>query len=125
MSGRLAGKRILLTGGVANIGLAILSAFVAEGAIVSVVDIDSAKGTELERRFAGTVKFFKADISVEEEIKAAVRNAAAWMEGLNTLCLNAGIQLSGRIADFSVDDWDRTFSINVRSGFIFAREAQP
>ena len=34
MSGRLTGKRVLLTGGVANIGLAILESFVAEGATV-------------------------------------------------------------------------------------------
>jgi NAD(P)-dependent dehydrogenase (short-subunit alcohol dehydrogenase family) len=47
------------------------------------------------------------------------------MNGLDTLCLNAGIQLSGKIDDFSSADWDRTFAINVRSGFLFVKEALP
>lgn len=123
MSARMAGKRVLLTGGVANIGLAILEAFVAEGATVSVIDLDAVRGKEIENRFAGTVKFFRADISAEEDVKAAVAWAAAEMNGLDTLCLNAGVQLSGNIADFSTAAWDKTFAINVRSGFLFAREA--
>ncbi|WP_431324805.1 SDR family NAD(P)-dependent oxidoreductase [Rhizobium sp. YTU87027] len=123
MSGRLSGKRVLLTGGVANIGLAILEAFVAEGAVVSVVDIDAAKGADVEKRFGGRVKFIKADISREEDIKAAIGEAAAWMKGISTLCLNAGVQLSGKVDDFSTSNWDKVFSINVRSNFIFVREA--
>ncbi|MEF9440495.1 hypothetical protein OWS73_06870 [Burkholderia sp. 1B3(2022)] len=59
MSGRLTGKRVLLTGGVANIGLAILESFVAEGATVSVVDIDEVKGRALESRFGDKVRFFE------------------------------------------------------------------
>lgn len=123
MSGRLSGKRVLLTGGVANIGLAILEAFIAEGAIVSVVDIDAAKGHEIEKRFGDRVKFFQADISQEEEIKATIAQSAAWMNGINTLCLNAGIQLSGKVEEFSTDNWDKVFAINVRANFIFVREA--
>jgi len=123
MSERLSGKRVLLTGGVANIGLAILEAFVEEGATVSVVDIDTTRGAEVEKRFAGQVRFFRADLLKEDEIKAAIEQSAAWMEGLDTLCLNAGIQLSGKLEAFSTSDWDKVFAINVRANFIFAREA--
>jgi len=123
MSGRLSGKRVLLTGGVANIGLAILDAFVREGAIVSVVDIDAAKGAEVEKRHSGRVKFFKADLAQESDIKSAISASAEWMKGLDTLCLNAGIQLSGKAEEFSTGDWDKVFTINVRANFVFAREA--
>lgn len=123
MSQRLSGKRVLLTGGVANIGLAILEAFVAEDATVSVVDIDAVKGSEVEKRFGGRVRFFKADISQEEEIKAAIDQSIAWMKGMDTLCLNAGIQLSGKVEDFSTSDWDKVFTINVRANFILVRES--
>ncbi|MGK9339496.1 SDR family NAD(P)-dependent oxidoreductase [Sinorhizobium meliloti] len=123
MSGRLSGKRVLLTGGVANIGLAILEAFVAEGAIVSVVDIDAAKGSEVEKRFSDRVRFFKTDISQEEEIKTAIAQSVTWMKGMDTLCLNAGVQLSGKVEDFSTNNWDKVFTINVRANFIFARES--
>ncbi|WP_281069159.1 SDR family NAD(P)-dependent oxidoreductase [Rhizobium leguminosarum] len=45
------------------------------------------------------------------------------MKGIDTLCLNAGIQLSGRLEDFSTGDWDKVFAINVRANFIFVRES--
>ncbi|MFB9122564.1 SDR family oxidoreductase [Paraburkholderia dipogonis] len=123
MAERLAGKRVLLTGGVANIGLSILESFVAEGAKVSVLDIDVARGTELEKRFEGQVKFFSTDIGQEEEIKSAIAKSAMWLGGLDTLCLNAGVQISGRLEDFTTEQWDKTFTINVRSSFLFARES--
>ncbi|MES4993887.1 MULTISPECIES: SDR family NAD(P)-dependent oxidoreductase [Agrobacterium tumefaciens complex] len=123
MSGRLSGKRVLLTGGVANIGLAILNAFVAEGATVSVVDIDSTRGADVEKRFGERVRFIKADISKEDEIEAAISRSVDWMGGLDTLCLNAGIQLSGKLEEFTTSNWDKVFAINVRANFIFARES--
>lgn len=123
MSGRLSGKRVLLTGGVANIGLAILEAFVAEGATVSVVDIDSTRGAEVEKRFGERVRFIEADISKEDEIKAAISRSVDWMGGLDTLCLNAGIQLSGKLEEFTTSNWDKVFAINVRANFIFVRES--
>lgn len=123
MSQRMAGKRAVITGGVANIGLAIVEAFVAEGAIVSVVDIDAKRGADVERRFSGKVKFLQADISKEDDIKDTIARAAEWMNGIDTLCLNAGIQLSGRAETFSTADWDRVFAINVRANFVFVRQA--
>ena len=123
MTNRLTGKLVLLTGGVANIGLSILESFVSEGAKIAVVDIDSERGLQVERRFADNVKFFRADLSKEVEISEAVVKAANWLGGLNTLCLNAGIQLSGNVEDFSTEAWDKVFAINVRANFIFIRES--
>ncbi|PBB86911.1 SDR family NAD(P)-dependent oxidoreductase [Mesorhizobium sp. WSM3876] len=123
MSERMAGKRALITGGVANIGLAIVEAFVAEGAIVTVADIDATRGADLERRLGSKVKFFQTDLSKEQEIKAVIANAAKWMGGIDTLCLNAGIQLSGKAESFSTADWDKVFAINVTANFVFVRES--
>lgn len=125
MSDRLSGKRVLLTGGVANIGLAVLEAFVAEGALVTVIDIDEARGAALEPRFGGTVRYVRGDLSREAEIEAAIARSADWMGGLDTLCLNAGIQLSGRAESFATRDWERTFAINVTANFILVRESLP
>ncbi|MEI5680784.1 SDR family NAD(P)-dependent oxidoreductase [Mesorhizobium sp. CCNWLW179-1] len=123
MADRMVGKRVLLTGGVANIGLAILEAFVAEGAKISLVDVDEKRGIDVKRRFAGSVEFIRADLSEEGQIADAVRASAKWLGGIDTLCLNAGVQLSGKIESFSTADWDKVFAINVRANFIFVREA--
>lgn len=123
MANRLTGKYVLLTGGVANIGLAILDSFVAEGATVAVVDIDEKRGIEVQNRYPGVVKFFRADLSREDEIREVVKSAASWLGGINTLCLNAGVQLSGNVEDFAVEAWDKVFSINVRANFLFIKES--
>lgn len=125
MTDRLAGKLVLLTGGVANIGLAILESFVQEGAKVAIVDIDSERGSKVEQRFPKAVKFFRADLSSESDIRAVVGKAADWLGGLNTLCLNAGIQLSGNVSQFATEAWDKVFNINVRANFIFVQESLP
>jgi NAD(P)-dependent dehydrogenase (short-subunit alcohol dehydrogenase family) len=125
MTDRLRGKRVLLTGGVANIGLEILRAFLAEGATVTLVDIDAARGKTLEQEFAPRVRFVQADLADEAQIRAVVLAAEGWMGGIDTLCLNAGVQISGRIDELPVEKWDLTFTINVRANFILVREALP
>lgn len=125
MTDRLKGKKVLLTGGVANIGLEILRAFLAEGATVALVDIDAARGEQLERDHAPAVRFIRTDLSDEGQIRGAVLAAQDWMGGIDTLCLNAGIQLSGGIHELPVEKWDLTFAINVRANYILVREALP
>lgn len=125
MAGRMAGKRVLLTGGVANIGLSILEAFVAEGATVALIDIDERRGGEAAGRFAGKVRFIRADLTEEQQIADAVKVASEWLGGLDTLCLNAGVQISGKIESFGTSDWEKVFAVNVRANFLFVREALP
>lgn len=123
MTDRLKGKRVFLTGGVGNIGLEILKGFVAEGAIVTVADIDSQRGEKLEKEMAPKVRFIRTDLTDDNQINAAVAQAHAWMGGLDTLCLNAGVQISGRIDELPVEKWDLTFAINVRANYIIIRAA--
>ena len=82
MTDRLRGKRVLLTGGVANIGLEILQAFLAEGATVTLVDIDATRGEALERELAPRVRFIRTDLTDASQIAAAVDAAQDWMGGL-------------------------------------------
>lgn len=125
MTDRLRGKRVLLTGGVANIGLEILQAFLAEGATVTLVDIDATRGEAVERRLAPRVRFIRTDLTDASQIAAAVDAAQDWMGGLDTLVLNAGIQLSGAIDELPVEKWDLTFTINVRANYLMVRAALP
>lgn len=125
MTDRLKGKRVLLTGGVANIGLEILRAMLAEGAQIAMVDIDEAGGRALERELAPRLRFIRADLAEETQIRAAVAAAQDWLGGIDTLCLNAGVQLSGAIDVLPVEKWDLTFTINVRANYILVREALP
>ena len=96
MVGRLAGKRIFITGAAQGIGLAISKACLDEGASLFMVDVDV---DQLEERVSelkfgdDRIGWCKADISKEESILEAVRVAESKFGSINTLVNNAGINV--------------------------------
>src|SRR5438874_2675979 len=113
MSDRLKGKRIIITGAVDNIGKEAVRAFLAEGARVVVGDINQG-GRTVADEFGSAIHFLKVDVTDEGAIRNFIEAGVAWLGGLNVLCQNAGVQLVGNIIDYSIDDWDRSFAVNVR-----------
>ena len=85
---QLAGKLVLVTGGVRGIGRAIVEAFLAEGARCVVVDRDAAGGEALARDRGG-LQFVPGDLGDEAVCRLAIDVAAA-SGGLDVLVNNAG-----------------------------------
>ncbi len=125
MTGRLNGKRIIITGAVANIGKEAVTAFVAEGARVVIGDRDDAAGIALAESLGSSVRFVKVDVSDEASIAALITEATDWLGGLDVLAQNAGVQYSGDVIDFDAARWDSLFAINVRAHFLGAKHAIP
>lgn len=125
MAGRLASKRIIITGAVNNIGKAAVLSFVAEGAKVVVGDRDVAAGEALVKEIGTAVRFLSVDVSAEDQVKSFVDQGVAWLGGLDVLAQNAGVQYSGPIEEFDALRWDRLFDINVRGLFLGAKHAIP
>ena len=125
MPGRLAGKRIIITGAVNNIGKAAVLAFVAEGARVVVGDRDTAAGAALVAETGSAVRYVSVDVSEEDQVRSFIGEGAVWLGGLDVLAQNAGIQYSGAIEEFDADRWDRLFAVNVRGLFFGAKHAAP
>ncbi len=123
MGNRLSGKRILITGAVDNIGKACVALFVDEGARVVIADIDVAKGkataTELGAGFVET------DVSDESSVRTMVAHAVTELGGLDGLCQLAAVQIVDSLETLSVEDWDRSFAVNVRGQFLGAKHAMP
>ena len=125
MTGRVEGKRVLFTGAVGNIGRAGVEALVREGARVVVGDVNAEAGRELEREIGPQILFVHCDVTDEASIQGFVSQGVGWLGGLDGLCQNAGVQYAGLVTDFSVEHWDRTFTVNVRSQFLGAKHAIP
>ena len=125
MTGRLHGKRIIITGAVGNIGKEALRAFVAEGARVVLGDRDEISGAAVAAEFGGAVRFVAVDVTSEDSVAGLVDAGTDWLGGLDVLAQNAGLQYSGAVADFDALRWDALFAVNARAHFFGAKHAIP
>lgn len=127
-TGRFAGKRVVLTGCVANIGLATAELFASEGASLFLVDIDPrVAGTAERARALGApvAGWASADVGDPESVESVITAAVAELGGIDVILNNAGIQRSGVVEEFSIDDWNATMRINAGSCFLFAKYGVP
>ncbi|WP_456275724.1 SDR family NAD(P)-dependent oxidoreductase [Bacillus sp. AK128] len=119
---RLKDKVSIVTGGSSGIGRATAFAFAREGAKVILSDVDERKGLEtLEelRAHGNEAIFIKTDVSKEEDIKAMVGAAVEEYGGIDILFNNAGVGNSNvRLAELSVEEWDRVVDINLKGVFM-------
>lgn len=82
---QLYGKRVLVAGGTAGIGLAIAEAASREGAAVRVAGRDAARGAAAAERLGSGGGYLQADISDPEAVEALVAAAAEEMGGIDAL----------------------------------------
>lgn len=125
---RFAGRTVLVTATGHGIGRASARRFAGEGARVAVSDIDgdAARETaEVCRRAGATAAAFTADASSPEDVAALVAEATDRFGPIDVLHSNAGVLLPGTVLDQTLEDWERTFAVNVRSGFLLARAVLP
>lgn len=125
MSERLAGKRVLFIGGVTNIGRAAVSLMASQGARIVVGDLNEAAGHALVEELGGSVDFVQVDVRDEASVKRLVETAAERLGGLNALCQNAGLLRVGPVGEFSSEDWDAVFAVNMRAQFYAVKHAVP
>lgn len=97
-SGKLAGKKALITGGDSGIGRAIAILYAMEGAESTIVYIpeeqkDAEKTQGLVREKGGKVTLISADLRSQQACKNVVEKAIEAMGKINILCLNHGTQM--------------------------------
>lgn len=110
-------KKVLVTGGVRGIGLAIARVFLQKGYQVFVsYSKDEKNALQAEQEGLNAVRF---DVSKEEEVKTAFEK----MGGLDILVNNAGVSLIKQIQDTSVEEFDKVLSVNLKGAFLCTREA--
>src|SRR5450432_424305 len=102
MPGRVAGKKAFITGAAQGLGAAMARKLAAEGAKVSLADvnIEGARTVAAEINAAqgeGTAVAFPLDVTKEEQWVFALEEADHAMGGLSVLVNNAGISRGGDI----------------------------
>jgi len=112
-STRLAGKRIVVTGGARGIGGEIAARYAAEGADVSILDRLVAEGSALANRIGA--RFYEVDLLDPVSTAATTATAVEATGGIDVLVNSAGILRHTPLLDLTVQDWNETFSINTRA----------
>lgn len=122
-------KSIIVTGAGNGIGEGIAKRLAAEGAQVLVNDINEAGGQRVAADITaagGTAAFFKADVTRSDEVKALVDEAVRLYGSLDAMVNNAGWTHRNRPAlEVPEEEFDRCFSINVKSIYLATLHATP
>lgn len=114
---QLEGTRIVVAGAAHGIGAGTLRAFVAEGAQVAVLDIKDELAREVVEKAnaagPGRACYYHCDIQSRQEVESAFAGAVSWLGGLDVVTTVAGIQRRKRPEQFTDQDIDDVFGVNV------------
>lgn len=112
MTGRLAGKVAIVTGGAMGQGAGIVRAYVAEGAKVAIADVAKDEGQALADELGPDAHFTHHDVSDEASWVALVEDTNARFGPVSILANNAGVLRFGEIETQELGDVELLFRVN-------------
>ncbi|MCE5237336.1 sorbitol-6-phosphate dehydrogenase [bacterium] len=122
---KLAGKFALVTGGAQGLGAALSERLAKEGANVAVLDLNGegaqAVATKLAADYGVKTLGVGCDITDEASVAAAFEQVRSAFGRLDLCISNAGILISGPIADFDVAKWHKVVEVNLVGYMIIAK----
>jgi NAD(P)-dependent dehydrogenase (short-subunit alcohol dehydrogenase family) len=129
-SGRLSGKRAVITGGDSGIGRAVAIAFSREGADVLIAYLNEHQDAEETKRWveqAGrTAVLVPGDIRASQHCRAIIDRSVSDLGGIDILVNNAAHQASFEsLTEIPDDEWELTFKINIHAMFYLSKAAVP
>jgi len=131
-SGKLEGKKAIITGGDSGIGRAVAIAFAREGADVLISYLDDSEDEDANTT-ASYIKeagrkavLVKGDIQNEAHCRDIIDTAVREFGQLDILVNNAAFQMARQSMDeISAEEWDRTFRTNITAMFYLCKAAEP
>ena len=129
----LENKVVVVTGGAAGIGLAVVKGFVEVGAKVMIADFAEEVGVqaleEANQAGSGEAAFAKCDVTSKEDVDGLVKATIDRWGSIDVLVNNAGINIPRLLVDpagkeeMTEDVWDKVFAVNVKGQFLCAQAA--
>src|ERR1700761_2015389 len=129
-SGKLQGKKTIITGGDSGIGRAVAIAFAREGADVLIAYLteheDAREVQGLIEKEGRKAVLAAGDLSDPNHCRDVVQRAADELGGIDILVNNAAHQATFKdIGDISDEEWQTTFAVNIHAMFYLAKAAVP
>lgn len=124
----LDGKVALITGASKGLGKAMALALARAGAGTALAsrNIEQLEAVEREiKRAGGEARVFKADVTVEADVRKLEGEVAAAFGKVHILINNAGMNLRKPLVEFTLDEWRRVLDTNLTSVFLMCRSFVP
>ena len=129
-SGKLTGKRAVITGADSGIGRAVAIAFAREGADVLVHYLSEHEDAQETARYVEEAGrkcvLVSGDLSDRAHAKTVIPKALEELGGIDVLVNNAAFQMSHQTLDeISDEEWDYTVATNLTAMFVLCKDAIP
>ncbi len=128
VSGRVAGRVAIITGAASGIGERTATMLAAEGARVTVADVDVAGGLQTVESIAadgGEAVFVEADVSEAQQVRRMVSQTVDAFGRLDILHNNAIWYRNAPATELEESVWDRTLNTGLKAIFLAAKYAVP
>lgn len=128
MSGRLAGKAAIVTGGAVGIGRATCRLFAAQGCAVGVLDVDGAAARTCAEEIVADGRravALEANVTVLDDAINAVSEIEKAFGGLDVLVNNAGVIGRGTVESTDEAEWHRVLAVNLTGVFLMSKASVP
>ena len=123
----LAGKSVLITGGLGAIGQALISALLSHGATVVANDVVSDQDAESAASRAGwplaRYHYVRADITKSSEVENLLTKTFQLAGNVDIALCHAGLVLACPILNYTEKDWDGIIDLNLKGSFLVAQSA--
>ncbi|HZA74221.1 MAG TPA: 3-oxoacyl-ACP reductase [Propionibacteriaceae bacterium] len=125
MTGRVAGRIAVVTGGCSGIGLASVRRLAGEGATVVIGDVDEARGPDVADEVGGL--FRRTDVTSEDDVRGLFASTRETYGSVDVAFNNAGISPpdDDSILTTELGAWRRVQEVNLTSVYLCCRAALP
>ena len=125
--GCLAGKSVLITGGLGAIGQAVISTLLSHGATVvanDIVPVEDANAVASRYDWPGSqYHYLQADVTKSDEVEKLLAATVKRTGNLDIVLCHAGIVLGCPILNYTEADWDAIIDLNLKGSFLIAQAA--
>ncbi|HEY7663197.1 MAG TPA: SDR family oxidoreductase, partial [Xanthobacteraceae bacterium] len=120
---KLKNKVAIVTGAAHGIGLAIARRYVAEGARVTIADVDAPAGEAAARALGEHARFVATDVGDARAAEHVVAETCRAFGALDILVNNAGIIHAADFLELKEADFERVLRVNLKGAFLLGQAA--